>query len=187
MKLYSKQSNAGFTTVELVVVIVIVGILAAIAAPTWQGWLTRQRVNSAQAEVLNTLRQAQSNAKREKRMWQACFRDNGTKVTYIVTAADNCNNISPTAWESLLAEDSNIVAIDTPNTNLRTAGGNTYSVQFQYKGLLVESEPPQTGKITLGIRDRQGSPGVRTGSKRCITVQTLLGAMSLGSDQECTQ
>lgn len=183
MKPYSRQSIAGFTMVEMIVVVVIVGILAAIAAPTWQGWLTRQRVNSAQAEALNTLREAQANAKREKRMWQACFRDDGTRVAYIVTAADNCNAVPISAWNSLLAEDSNIVAIDTANTR----GGSTYNVQFQYKGLLVESDPPQTGKITFGVRDRQGAIGVRTGSKRCITVQTLLGAMSLGSDQECTQ
>lgn len=182
MKPYSKQSIAGFTLVEMIVVVVIVGILAAIAAPTWQGWLTRQRVNSAQAEALNTLRQAQANAKREKRMWQTCFRDDGTRVAYIITASNDCNTIPINSWNSLLAEDSNIVAIDTANTK----GGNSFTMQFQYKGLLVETDPPQTGKITFGIRNNQGSAGTRPGTKRCVTVQTLLGAMSLASDQECT-
>lgn len=187
MKPYTKQSIAGFTMVEMLVVVVIVGILAAIAAPTWQGWLIRQRVNSAQAEALNILREAQANAKREKRMWQACFRDDGTKVTHIVTAAERCESIPPSSWNSLLAEDSNILAIDTANTTFLSAGGS-YNMQFQYKGLLVETDPPQAGKkITFGTRDRQGNRGVTAGTKRCITVQTLLGAMSLGGDQECTQ
>jgi prepilin-type N-terminal cleavage/methylation domain-containing protein len=187
MKPYFKRSIAGFTLVEMLVVIVIVGILAAIAAPTWQGWLIRQRVNTAQSEALNTLRQAQANAKREKRMWQACFRDDGTRVIYTVTAAVNCNTVPLAAWIGLAGEDANVVAIDTANTNLRSDAGNYY-VQYQYKGLLVETLPPQTGnKITFGIRDRQGSPGVSIGTRRCISVQTLLGALSLGSDQECTQ
>jgi len=181
MKPYSKQSIVGFTLVEMIVVIVIVGILAAIAAPTWQGMLARQRVNSAQGQALNALREAQTNAKREKRMWQACFQDDGTRVSYFVTAVKNCSTIPNNAWNSLLPENSNVVAIDSANTK----GGNMYNVTFQYKGLLDDTNPPQTGKITFGIRDKQGIVGVTKGSKRCITVQTLLGAMSLGSDQEC--
>lgn len=199
MKPKIKQAIAGFTVLEMLVVIAIVGILAAIATPSWLSWLTRQRVNSAQAEALTVLREAQANAKREKRIWQACFRDDGNSVSWSVQPALDENQIclntgeSSTAgivWNNIVGEDTNVVALDIPNTNMRASGANTYSVKFQYKGLLVET-PPQLQadgnavKLTFGIRNIQGQQGVRDGSKRCVFVQTLLGAMRAGSDSEC--
>lgn len=201
MKPKLKQAIAGFTLVEMMVVIAIIGILAAIATPSWLTWLNRQRVNSAQAEAITKLREAQANAKREKRIWQVCFRDDGNTVSWSVQAAinenDNCLNPgqssnTPAVWNNMVGEDSNVIAIDTANTNFKTSGANTYSIKFQYKGLLVEN-PPQLGnngtpvKITFGLRNTQGQRGVRNGSKRCVYVQTLLGAMNAAADSECTQ
>lgn len=201
MKPKIKQAIAGFSLIEMLVVIAIIGILAAIATPSWLSWLTRQRVNSAQAEALTVLREAQANAKREKRIWQACFREDGTKVSWSVQPAvdqnQDCLNVgqSPSAgiiWNNIVGEDANVVALDLPNTNMRPSGANTYSLKFQYKGLLVE-DPPQLQangapvKLTFGIRNNQGQTGVRDGSKRCVFVQTLLGAMRAGSDTECSQ
>jgi prepilin-type N-terminal cleavage/methylation domain-containing protein len=200
MKPYSKQTSGGFTMVEMIVVVVIIGILAAIGAPNLSAWLTRQRINTAQTEALVALREAQANAKREKRVWQACFRDNGTKVQWSVQpsldptpTANRCFNpgehpTSATVWRDLAGEDANLIAIDIPNTTMRPAGqANTYSVMFEYKGLLVVTSPPQTRGITFGIRQNQGNLGVAAGTKRCVAVMTLMGATSAGSDSDCPQ
>lgn len=197
MKPYLKQNSDGFTIVEIIVVVAIIGILAAIAAPNWLGWLTRQRVNTAQAEAIMVLREAQANAKREKRVWQACFRDNGSRVQWSVQPQhpdDNNNNrcLNPgghpnsgIVWNDLAGEDADMIAIDAVNTNLSNAGSaNTYSVLFQYKGLL-KTESLQTGGITFGTRNIQGTTGVREGTKRCIAVMTIMGATSAASDSEC--
>ncbi|MBE9229328.1 type II secretion system protein [Phormidium sp. LEGE 05292] len=198
MKPFSKQALAGFTLIEMLVVIAIIGILAAIAAPNWLTWLTKQRVNSAQAEALVVLREAQANAKREKRIWQACFRDDGTRVQWSVqplppnigSPVNKCLNpgessTSGIVWNNLTDESSDLIAIDTTKSNLSEAGNNAYSVMFQYKGLLVES-PSQTGVLTFGTRQNPGQKGVKEGTKRCVAVITLLGATSAASDNDCS-
>lgn len=50
MKLMNKNTKAGFTLVELIVVIAILGILAGIAVPTYSGYI--QKANQAADEVL---------------------------------------------------------------------------------------------------------------------------------------
>jgi prepilin-type N-terminal cleavage/methylation domain-containing protein len=178
------KQAAGFTMIELLVVIVVVAILSAIAAPSWLGFLTRQRLNAAQAEAIGALREAQTNAKREKRVWQACFRDDGTKVTWavrprpIIAGQDGCNNISPGLWQSITQSDADTLAIEgsLSNSNMQQPSGY-YRVEFQDKGLLNKNQP--TGTITFRSRREQN------GSKRCVVVETILGAVRAGNDSEC--
>ncbi|MCJ8279579.1 MAG: prepilin-type N-terminal cleavage/methylation domain-containing protein, partial [Rivularia sp. ALOHA_DT_140] len=41
------ENISGFTLIEVLVVIAMVGILSAIAAPSWLGFVARQRLNKA--------------------------------------------------------------------------------------------------------------------------------------------
>ena len=46
-----KQNNSGFTLMELMIVIVVVSILAAIAVPSYQDYVTRSRRSDAKAGI----------------------------------------------------------------------------------------------------------------------------------------
>ena len=53
-------SVAGVTIIELVVVLIVVGVIITLAAPSMRGMLSRQRVQSVQADLLTDLQLARS-------------------------------------------------------------------------------------------------------------------------------
>lgn len=173
MKHQYSQSDSGFTIVELLVIVVVIAILSAIATPSWQAFLKRYRLNTAQAEALSIMRQAQSKAKSEKRVWEASFRKSDRFIQYSVhPVSDRETNYT---WNYLLSEDADQIEIDRTKTTLRQNNG-TYNIQFQYKGRVNG----QLGRITFM------SPGANdTAPRRCVFVSTLLGVMRTDSDKGC--
>jgi type II secretory pathway pseudopilin PulG len=188
MKLPPKQSVAGFTIIELLVIMVIVAILAGIAAPGWLGFLNRQRLNSAQAEAVSAIREAQSRAKLQKRTWAACFQNATTGVRWAVNPVPannpgwNCSNASN--WQNLIRSDADKLEIDTGLSRSidPSSPGGYYEVRFRDKGWVVGQQLDNSqalGKITFKAKN---SP---QGSKRCVYVATLLGAIRTANDAEC--
>jgi prepilin-type N-terminal cleavage/methylation domain-containing protein len=56
------RKDSGFTLIELMVVIAIIGVLCAIAIPNFLNWLPKQRVGSAARAVMSAVEFARSNA-----------------------------------------------------------------------------------------------------------------------------
>ncbi len=181
----STQSVAGFTLFEMLAVIIMVGILSAIAVPSYLGLVNRQRLNVAQNQVLEIMRTAQTNAKREKTTWAACFHDDGTKVEWSASrlpegdwSCTDATNRQP------LSSDSKVIAINTTSTTMRQspASSGYYRVRFRFDGAIdtVDGGVANLGKITLAVRNET------SGIKRCVVVSTLLGALRSDKDTGCT-
>ncbi|MBD2567235.1 pilus assembly FimT family protein [Anabaena lutea] len=158
--------NSGFTLLEMMPVILIIGVLSAIVAPGWLSFVNNRRLNIAQNVVYNAMRQAQSEAKKEKLTWQASFREQNGTVQWAVHPA-NVNPLNAN-WNSL---DSNLRLDD--ETTLQLSNG-VRQIQFDYLGSVRK---PPLGRITLS--NKSGGK-----AKRCVFVSTILGAMRTAKEQD---
>ena len=75
---YHKKNAKGFTLLEVLVVVLIVGILATTASVSWLSFVNRQRVNGVQNAALRAIEAAQLEAKSRQLSYSVSFR-----VTYI--------------------------------------------------------------------------------------------------------
>ncbi|KYC39559.1 hypothetical protein WA1_32370 [Scytonema hofmannii PCC 7110] len=158
--------NGGFSLLELVVVVLIVAILAAIVSPGWLAFVNRQRVNKANDAVLGALQDAQKQAKKIKRIYSVSFAvDNGVPKVSIYPNPDITNPPPPLTsplWKTL-GEDmrfqqgqvliySNLTAYNpsqTTNENANKKAANTVNyttalsttaistITFDYMGVLA--------------------------------------------------
>ncbi|EAW45827.1 type II secretion system protein [Nodularia spumigena CS-584] len=158
----------GFTLLETLTVILMIGILSAIAVPSWLGFVQTQSLNAGQSQVYSAMRQAQRQAKKEKLTFQASFREQNGIVQWAVHR--DTVNPSDANWNNL---NSNI-CLD-PETTLQLSNG-VRRIKFDYTGNVKQ---PPLGRITLSTLSTTCGGKV----KRCVIVSTILGAMRTAKEQ----
>jgi len=175
MRLY--RDNPGFTLVELIVIVAILGILAAIAAPSWLNLLTRQRLYDARANALDKIREAQNQAIRTGRPWEVCFRDRDGMVWVSVQPSSDRNNCrNHTSWQPLLESGAHTIAIKTGTPGTTSSLGNPtdgYSFRF---GSLGDRLGMGAARFQLVFVPR----GQNQGPFYCVYSETIIGAMREG-------
>lgn len=156
--------NSGFTLLEMIVVVLILGVLAAIIAPGWSAYMTAQQLDRARDQTYEAMRNAQTQAKQSRVDWKASVRDWHGMVQWAIHPSSS----TPTSWQSLDAA----VSLDIANTTLRQTAEGYYQVQFSHEGRIAG----QLGRITL-----MSKAGGR--ARRCVIASTLLGVLRKGLDQ----
>jgi len=120
--------SAGFTLIELMIVVAVIGVLAAIAVPAFIGYLQRSRTTEA-FTVLAEIRQRQESYRSE--FGRYCGDATGTAL-----------NWNPTTF----ASPGTVKAFDTTDANWAALGVDPDGpVRFQYR---VWAGAPGTGTAT---------------------------------------
>ena len=161
-----RHSTFGYTLIEMMTVLVIVGILSAIAAPGWLSFMNSRRANTARDQVSQVLRQAQAQALRSKQSQTVAF---------------NVAAVPPTITALGVTDPIGNGQLDPNSVKLQAKNGATVisSLEFDTNGNLKNPSLDQQGlKITVTVPPT-------TGAKRCVIVQTLLGAVRSASGTDC--
>ena len=174
-KTASRKSDGGFTILELIVIVLVLGLLSSIAAPSWLGFINRQRARTVNDRVFQSLRLAQSEAKRTKR---------DITVTFSAPSVD-----PPTVtFDPPLATGGSTQTLDAggeikPGTIALRQNAPGNSIVFDYLGNVSELPPDP---VNLNVRRFVATVSpVNGGGKQCAIVETIIGGMRTAEGNDC--
>jgi type II secretory pathway pseudopilin PulG len=172
---------AGFTMIEILIIILIIGIFSAIVAPSWLMFINNQRLKVSLDRAYAAMELAQSNAKRDKIAWQASFKQVGENVQVALHQADiPPAQVPANQWKNLEPQ----IQIDTAETtvlkvnenNEQKESGTIRRVMFNYRGCPVSRSDHDCTQTSIRAKGTLTlyHPNLRN-SQRCIIISTLLG------------
>ncbi|WP_432741316.1 GspH/FimT family pseudopilin [Methylobacter sp. G7] len=124
----NRQKHAGFTLLEVMIVVAIIGILAAIAVPSYQDMLERNRLKQAAEGLKSDMQFARTEAiKRSQTVLVTRTPGNAGTWCYglSIKAACSCAQLTTTAAD--YCEIKRVLGTDFSTTNMEAAVGNNSS------------------------------------------------------------
>ncbi|MEG5082443.1 GspH/FimT family pseudopilin [Microcoleus sp. AT8-B4] len=170
-KTASRKDDGGFTLLEVLVIALLIGIFSSIAAPSWLGFINRQRVRTVNDRVFQSLRLAQSEARRTKSTVTVTF--NPTDPPTVTFTPPLATGGSTQTLDGGGEIKPGTIAL-TVNTPAPTTPPN--SIVFDYQG-----NPSTTGfVVTVAPANAPNSS-----ARQCARVETLIGGMRTAEGTEC--
>ena len=164
MRHYNAHHNEdGFSLLELIVIVVFVGIIAAISAPSFIGLNQRNKVSQDLTSAENALLEAQRGAMRRGQNCVLSFSAPSVTPPTISSSSGNCLSQGMRTLYNVTMQ------VSTANTTLPAITDTTSSsLTFNYLG--------QINSLTTIVLQHKS----KSGDKKCIVISSPLGLIATG-------
>ncbi len=125
---YRRIDHPGFTVVELMVVVAIIGILTAITVPNFSGYLKRQRQVGSRNQLMTDIYYARSMAIAKRRTMQINFANDQYQVVDTVDGTVERTTNAPDGITFAASNNPNFYAWGLADAADITVAGSTSSV-----------------------------------------------------------
>lgn len=88
------RNSKGFTLIELIIALVIMGVIAAIGIPNFLGWMSNYNLKAAANELYGSMQFARINAVKQNKEWAVVF-DTANGIYYV------CSDNGDGNWTTL--------------------------------------------------------------------------------------
>ncbi len=171
-------TQAGFTLIETLVIIVVVGVVVAIAAPNLTSMMERIKVDQNVAAVRGVLQSAQREAIRNG---QSCITAMSLKKSSGLAKGHNKKYCS-SATSYSPPVDTDLVTNITNPSDAKAVPGESFEIEFGilgnakfgiYRSSSTPTDP--SGKIVAFVSQNDNVP------KKCIAISNTLGLTRVGT------
>lgn len=168
LSLKRPQTSAGFSLIELLVVLIIAGIATALAGPSLKGWYDQQEVNNSITKIRTAIEQARSNA---VRLSKSC--------TVTIPAASGGYYTVTGTPEGCVLENFTISSQDIIVE--KGSGSLPLTLTFTYEGVTDSTTPGGT----IIVSRKSGSSAI-AGTGKCVVISPFLGMIRSGEYEGTT-
>jgi prepilin-type N-terminal cleavage/methylation domain-containing protein len=157
----SQQDEQGFTLIEILVTIIIIGVMASLFIPNFLNWYNNQKINNVLSQIEGAVKEARSIAVKKSQTCDVIIAANGVSASPASCLPTGARNIS--------GVNANI---STEQSGSATPGSTTITFSTRGTTSIV------AGKSVIVVYDRDAQTSRKM---KCLVVSDGIGITRIGN------